>query len=65
MSEVIFELNEDGGIERCTHMEIVRCRDCIHFRTDNPKTSAPSRCSGVFAFVHPDPDGFCAWGERR
>lgn len=44
---------------------IVRCRDCVHFRPENPSTHAPSKCTGVFAFVHPDPDGFCAWGERR
>ena len=44
---------------------VVRCRDCIHFRPDKPKTSAPSRCTGVFTFVHPDPDGFCAWGMAR
>lgn len=47
-----------------TGTEIVRCRDCIHFRPDNPSTHTPSKCSGVFAFVHPDPDGFCAWGKR-
>ncbi len=45
--------------------EIVRCRDCVHFRPENPSTHAPSKCTGVFAFVHPDPDGFCAWGKRR
>lgn len=44
--------------------EVVRCRDCIHFRPDNPSTHTPSKCSGVFAFVHPDPDGFCSWGRR-
>ena len=48
--------------------EVVRCRDCVHFRPENPSTHAPSKCTGVFAFVHPDPDGFCAWareGESR
>ena len=78
MSEHIFQTDEfDGvfsvfvapniGISNITGQreEIVRCRDCIHFRPGKPKTSAPSRRTGVFTFVHPDPDGFCAWGERR
>lgn len=47
-----------------TYAEIVRCRDCIHFRPDNHSMNTPSKCNGVFTFVHPDPDGFCAWGRR-
>lgn len=45
--------------------EIIRCRDCKHFR-DVPMAdgSTGHRCSGVFAFVEPTPDGFCAWAER-
>lgn len=47
----------------CRRERIVRCRDCEHFRP--PGKPDPARCSGVFAFVEPDPDGFCAWGERK
>lgn len=48
-----------------TDEEIIRCRDCKHFR-DVPMAdgSTGHRCSGVFTFVEPRPDGFCAWAER-
>lgn len=42
---------------------IVRCRDCVHFRP--PSKTDRARCDGVFAFVEPNQDGFCAWGKRR
>ena len=57
---------EDGRVVRYPQEireRVVRCRDCVHFRP--PGKPDPARCSGVFAFVEPDPDGFCAWGERR
>lgn len=45
--------------------EVIRCRDCKHFR-DIPMAdgSTGHRCSGVFTFVEPAPDSFCAWAER-
>lgn len=45
---------------------IVRCGECIHFRDiawyDG---SVKHRCSGVFTFIEPDPEGFCAWGRKE
>lgn len=47
-------------------VEVVRCRDCAHFReTRMYDGSTGRRCSGVMAFIEPNPDGFCAWGERH
>lgn len=43
-------------------VEIVHCRDCVHFRRQTPTDRA--RCDGVFAFVEPDGNGFCSWGKR-
>lgn len=70
MAEYVYEVVTEHELCRDVHHyvrreRVVRCRDCIHFRPSKPKTSAPSRCSGVFAFVHSDPDGFCAWGMAR
>ena len=42
--------------------EIIRCRDCVCFSNgvcmDNFKTPWDSD-------IYVEPDGFCAWGERR
>ena len=43
--------------------EIVRCRDCVHLMSNN-------RCNlqddyNEFHWLDVEPDGFCAWGERR
>ena len=43
--------------------EIVRCRDCVHWR--KPNDYERSKCTGAMAFVEPTCDGYCAWGERR
>jgi len=40
--------------------EIVRCRDCKHCMS-----YWKSDYCDYFAHVTNDPDGFCAWGERR
>lgn len=37
--------------------EIVRCRDCEHYDADDMEC----RENGI----RPEPNGFCAWGERR
>lgn len=39
---------------------IVRCRDCRHWATERRFTFGCVGKSGK-----PDPDGYCAWGERR
>ena len=39
-----------------TDQEIIRCRDCRRMNEIQPETNQP--CST-------EPDGFCAWAERR
>ena len=75
MAEYVCEITQDypdipwesddysGTVER--REEVVRCRDCVHYRPENDDKRTPSRCTGVFAYVNPDADGFCAWGRRR
>lgn len=41
--------------------EVVRCRDCKHY-TDN-EMEYYHYCGNWYEQV--DPNGFCAWGERR
>lgn len=40
--------------------EIVRCKDCKHYKTGD----AGSYCCKSITTLH-NPDGFCAWGERK
>lgn len=40
--------------------EIVRCRDCRYYE---PNTYSRFTCE-LLTF-HVEPDGFCAWGERK
>lgn len=40
--------------------EIVRCRDCVHCMS-----YWQSDYCDYFSHVTNNPDGFCAWGERR
>lgn len=50
---------------QCPHYEpmpeFVRCRDCVHF-SDGMVVEC-ERLSGQPYWT--DPDGFCAWGERK
>lgn len=74
MSEYVMEY--DGwaeGIPICEYLkvrdtmhsrkreEIVRCRDCKHYTEDEMEYYhfCGSWCEQV------EPDGFCAWGERK
>lgn len=51
--------NEAGGELR---EEVVRCRDCIHFASDE----IGEYCTLLdFGPVIGMANGFCAWGERR
>lgn len=40
--------------------EVVRCRDCKHCMS-----YWKSDYCDYFSYVTNDPDGFCAWGERK
>ena len=48
------------------HEEIVRCRDCKYYK---PKEGAMLSCKfeyhGFTQWKLAEPDGFCAWAERK
>lgn len=65
MAEYILDTT-DGIYNARTTGELVRCRDCSHYRR--------GRCDWLLLFTgrtlpavpfEPAPDGYCAWGERR
>ena len=50
--------------------KIVRCRDCNHYyeaENYHPSGNCVMRCCKYFDTYNDEvePDGFCAWGERR
>jgi hypothetical protein len=56
--------------ERLTDEEIVRCRDCGlstngGMQCKRHKDSGWSGNTWVEEYEQVDPDGFCAWGERK
>ena len=69
MSEYIYGTDGHEG-HWLTGEEIVRCRDCKH-HVDTPKRGC--RCyhwMTLDCYENPvpsevEPNGFCAWGERR
>ena len=76
MSEHIIEVEYDtfnGTYTQKRHEEIVRCRDCKHCREHDMRAYSSdsdqllchhfSMSSGAGWPV--EPDGYCAWGERR
>lgn len=72
--EYVGHLDEQrDGEAVLTDEEIVRCRDCRHMHTvrnwlgmdvDECWLHA-DRESGALGKNRTEPDGFCAWGERR
>ena len=81
MSEYIIELStyelSDGSgkvaVPKECKEEIVRCRDCEHYRfVDRSDIFHDERHNDSFCLrfvdgkrMEVEPDGFCAWGERR
>lgn len=76
MSEYIVEEPNEHGASWRVHERIVRCRDCKHAQVRhplNPITGIPAgiedwRCDYFWnadELPEVEPDGFCAWGERR
>lgn len=57
--------------ERLSDEEIIRCRDCIHFSEGMGthvwlcERMEYLDLEGWTKNVRVDPNGFCAWGERR
>jgi len=65
MSEYITEHYFDGesmSIHQAQREEIVRCRDCKHLHEQWSGYEC-ERFSGEYHRA--EPNGFCAWGERR
>ena len=65
MSEYVVEVEYDtfnGTFSQKRGKEIVRCRDCRHFASDEL-----GDCCTLLDFedVKSMDNGFCAWGERR
>lgn len=65
MSEYIVEVSEwvidvNGNPPFGKGNEIVRCRDCAKWATEKRFTGG---CIGPKGDA--DPNGFCAWGERK
>lgn len=45
---------------------IVRCRDCRHYDpNDEPSEVYPDRYWCELMAMYLQPNGFCAWGERK
>lgn len=63
MTEYIYATDGHEG-HWLTGEEIVRCRDCASYVPAwNGCTEFGDESCGEYAVV--EPDGFCAWGERR
>lgn len=61
----MFPPNDDGIIKGAITLEpIVRCRDCAKYVTNDGTEPWCCYMSQPHDF-NPDPDGFCAWGERK
>ena len=58
MAEFVVDFYSKHDGVRCER--IVRCRDCEHFVTN----IHGSYCKKSISTTS-DPNGFCAWGERR
>ena len=67
MSEYIVEVTgqiPDAIYER-ELIEIVRCRDCVDANKVETRFSGEQYACMRFEDYTVEPDGFCAWGERR
>ena len=62
---VQIEPHEDGELfhMRREPKEIVRCRDCKHLKERKKRPNHV--CDYGVEYWGLEPDGFCAWGERR
>lgn len=72
MSEYVVEVEYDtlnGTFSQKRREEIVRCRDCSKSiggeQCMRHKSSGWSGNTWVDEYEQVDPDGYCAWGERR
>lgn len=61
MSEYVVCPHCHNPLSQNEWVKVVRCRDCKHYTEDEMEyyNYCGSWCEQV------EPDGFCAWGERR
>ena len=45
--------------------EVVRCKDCKHYKIDHPRANGYHCCYRMHSIFPMKPDGFCSYGERR
>ena len=53
--------------EESNVIEVIRCKDCIHYGTDvvgHPCDEGTGYCK-VTEWTHHTDDEYCAWGERK
>lgn len=46
-------------------VEVVRCKDCVHYLPDKKHGLLHSPCSRIFAMGICHEDSFCSYGERK
>lgn len=64
--------HEIDPLKRADLVAVVRCRDCKHFRIEPwdevlaaQYGAPPMICERTGDMDDVEPDGFCAWGERK
>ena len=62
MAEYVVEEPSGRSASWRVHERIVRCRDC-YYLTDSPAWPDAHECGYINRAV--EPDGYCAWAERR
>ena len=69
MTEYIIACDEEVaswiGNDVDSMKRVVRCRDCKHYDEEWPSKRNPERHWCEMFWHYLEPDGFCAWGERR
>ena len=64
MSEYIVGTDGHEG-HWLTGEEIIRCKDCRHYKPFEALKIEGYKCTRVSTPFEIEPDGYCAWGERR
>ena len=66
MSEYIVEWYDQYSDDYFVHEKIVRCRDCKFCHKNYcEKRTSPTVSPSEIHWIPVEPDGFCAWGERK
>ena len=66
MNEYIYEITTGSDGVDCYFKrgEIVRCKDCKHYKTDHPKANGYHCCWRNHNIFPMKEDDFCSYGER-